>query len=142
VLQTRGLGVCPVSPMSAGEADYILIVDDDEAICSLIELALGDDGCEVVSSTDPVAALRLVVERPPGLILLDLRMPTMDGASFVCAYRALPNSTAPIVVFSALPNAEEHAARLGAVGSIAKPFNLDDLLAVVSQALTRLARGF
>ena len=141
VLQTQGPGVCPVSPLSAGEADYILIIDDDEAICNLIELALGDEGYEVACCTDPVAALGLVAERPPGLILLDLRMPTMDGASFVRAYRALPNSAAPIVVFSALPNAEQYAARFGAVGSIAKPFNLDDLLAVVSQALSLFARG-
>ena len=65
----------------------------------------------------------------------------MDGAGFVRAYRVLPKSAAPILVVSVLPNAEEYAARFGAVGSIAKPFNLDDLLAVVNQALPLFARG-
>jgi DNA-binding response OmpR family regulator len=123
-----------VSTLSACQADYVLVIDD-EAICGVMELALDAEGYEVACLTDPVAALGLIVERPPRLILLDLRMPTRDGESFVRAYRALPSAAAPIVVFSALPNAEDYAARIGAAGSIAKPFNLDDLLAAVSRAL-------
>jgi CheY-like chemotaxis protein len=62
-------------------------------------------------------------------------MPTMDGESFVNAYRAAPNATAPIVIFSARPNVQEHAARLGAVGWITKPFDLDDLISAVNREL-------
>ena len=116
-------------------SDYVLVVDDDEAICDLIGLVLGDEGYEVASCTDPIDALRLVAQRPSGLILLDLRMPAMDGETFVRAYRAMPNATAPIVIFSAMPNVEAHAARLGAVGSITKPFDLDDLISTVNRAL-------
>lgn len=60
------------------KSDYVLVVDD-EALCALVELALGDEGYEVAGCTDPADALRLVAERRPGLILLDLRMPAMDG---------------------------------------------------------------
>ena len=52
-------------------SDYVLVVDDDEAICDLIELALGDEGYEVACCTNPADALRLVARRPSGLILLD-----------------------------------------------------------------------
>ena len=121
--------------MNAPRSDYVLVVDDDEAICDLIELVLNDEGYTVTCCTDPADALRCVAQRPFGLILLDLRMPAMDGESFVRAYRAMPNATAPIVVFSAMPNVEEHATRLGAGGWITKPFDLDDLISSVNRAL-------
>jgi CheY-like chemotaxis protein len=107
--------------VNAPESGYVL-VDDDEAICDLIGLALGDEGYEVAGCTNPVDALRLLAQRPPGLILLDMRMPAMDGETFVRAYRAMPN-------------VEEHAARLGTVGSVTKPFNLDNLISTVNRAL-------
>ncbi len=125
--------------MNAPTSDYVLVVDDDQAICDLIELALGDEGYEVACCTNPANALRLVVHQPPAFILLDLRMPAMNGESFVRAYRALPNATAPLVVFSAMPNVEQHAARLGAVGWITKPFDLDDLISTVDHAWPRRA---
>jgi CheY-like chemotaxis protein len=121
--------------LRASRSDSVLVVDDDEVICDLIELALGDEGFEVACCTDPADALGLLAERPSGLILLDLRMPAMDGETFVRTFRAMPNAIAPIVIFSALPNVEEHAARLGAIGSITKPFELDDLISTVNQAL-------
>jgi CheY-like chemotaxis protein len=127
--------------LRAPKSDYVLVVDDDEAICDLIELALGDDGYEVACRTDPADALSLLAQRPSGLILLDLRMPAMDGETFVRAYRATPNATAPIVIFSVLPNVEEHAARLGAVGWITKPFALDDLISTGNQAVLLRARA-
>jgi CheY-like chemotaxis protein len=120
--------------LNAPRSDYVLVVDD-EAICDVIELALGDEGYEVACCTDPAGGRRLLMQQPSGLILLDLRMPAMDGETFVRALRAMPNATAPIVVFSALPNVEEHAARLGAVAWITKPFDLDDLISTVNRAL-------
>jgi DNA-binding response OmpR family regulator len=62
-------------------------------------------------------------------------MPTMAGESVVRAYRAMPNAGTPIVVLTALSTAEEHAARIGAIRSIVKPFDLDDLLAAVNDAM-------
>jgi CheY-like chemotaxis protein len=125
--------------VSAPTSDSILVIDDDEAICDLIGLILGDEGYEVAGCTDPVDGLRLLARRPSGLILLDVRMPAMDGETFVRAYRAMPNATTPIVVFSAVPNVAEHADRLGAVGWISKPFDLDDLISTVNRTLPRRA---
>jgi CheY-like chemotaxis protein len=121
--------------LRAPKRDYVLVIDDDDAICDLVALALGDEGHEVASCTDPADALTLIAERPPGLILLDLGMPAMDGETFARTFRAMPNATAPIVVFSTLPNIEEHAAHLGAVGWVTKPFDLDDLISTVNRAL-------
>jgi DNA-binding NarL/FixJ family response regulator len=85
---------------------------------------------------DASGALEQARNLKPDVILLDLRMPAMDGEAFARAYRRLPNATAPIILTSALPGAEAHAARIGATGCLAKPFDLDDLLAAVHSAVS------
>jgi CheY-like chemotaxis protein len=117
-------------------ADPILVVDDDEAILRTVEATLADEGYTVLAASDGAAALDLVRQRSPSLILLDMKMPVMDGWGFARAYRAQPRPHAPIVVLTAAVNAGQRAAEIGARGYLAKPFNLDDLLAMVSQCLS------
>jgi CheY-like chemotaxis protein len=118
-------------------ADPILVVDNDDAILSTVEAALADEGYTVLAAPDGVVALDLVRQRPPGLILLDMKMPIMDGWGFARAYRAQPGPHAPIVVLTAAVDAGRPAAEIGAEGYLAKPFNLDDLLAVINRYLPR-----
>lgn len=118
-------------------ADPILVVDDDDAILSTVQAALDDEGYTVLAASDGLVALDLVRQRPPSLILLDMKMPVMDGWGFARAYRAQPGLHAPIVVFSAAVDAGRRAAEIGAQGYLAKPFNLDDLLAVISRCVAR-----
>jgi CheY-like chemotaxis protein len=90
--------------LSAPKSDDVLVVENDAAMCDLMELALEDEGHEVVCSTDPVDGLRLLVQQPSGLILLDVRMPVMDGEAFVRARRAVPCAAPPIATVNrALP---------------------------------------
>jgi two-component system chemotaxis response regulator CheY len=70
----------------------------------------------------------------PGLIVLDMRMPVMNGWEFARRYRARPGPHAPIICVTAAPDAAAVAARgaqIGAVASLSKPFDLEELLAVV-----------
>jgi CheY-like chemotaxis protein len=67
------------------------------------------------------------------LILLDMRMPVMDGWTFASAYRAAMGPHVPIVVLSAARDAAERAAQIHAEGFLGKPFDLDDLLSMVAQ---------
>jgi two-component system chemotaxis response regulator CheY len=60
----------------------------------------------------------------------------MDGWGFARAYRAQPGPHASIVVFTAAVNASQRAAEIGAQGYLAKPFNVDDLLDLVSEYLS------
>jgi CheY-like chemotaxis protein len=110
----------------------VLVVDDDAALRWLVAAALGEEGYEVLGVADGPAALALLAAPPPGLalILLDLRLPGMDGAAVVAAYRRLPPPHLPVLLLSAALDA---AAVLpdGAVGLLAKPFDLDDLLVAV-----------
>lgn len=77
----------------------------------------------------------------PALILLDLRMPIMDGWSFVQQYRRLAVVPAAIVLMSAAPDLPAIAAQLGADGHLHKPFDLSALPHLVAQQLGRRASG-
>jgi CheY-like chemotaxis protein len=115
------------------EPGPILLVDDDATSRSLVTEALGDEGYQVVTAADGAAALEIVASRRPCVILLDMRMPGMDGWAFAGAYRRRPGPHAPIVVCSAAADARQRAAEIEAAGHLAKPFGLDALLAVAQR---------
>jgi len=79
-----------------------------------------------------------VLRAPPCLILLDLRLPAMDGSAVVVAQRQLPGPAAAIVVLSAEPDGQWEARELGAAGYLRKPFDLDDLLITVARQVAAL----
>src|SRR5215831_1101628 len=84
-----------------GNRAPILVVDDDPAIRAFVQLALEDTGYEVIVATDGLDALEAIREREPGLILLDMRMPRMNGWEFAAAYRREWSPRAPIVIMTA-----------------------------------------
>jgi CheY-like chemotaxis protein len=115
----------------------ILVVEDDEAIRGLVTEVLRDDGYDVSEAANGAEALALVVGHRPDLIVLDLMMPVMDGWAFVEACR---NSSCcrevPIVVTSAshdLPRTAERLRSYGVRTCLAKPFDVDGLLALVER---------
>ena len=112
-------------------ADRILVVDDDESIRQIVRLCLSDEGYEVFEAANGVDALEMLPDCQPDLILLDLRMPVMDGWEFARRYRHGPGPHVPIVAFVAALNAQLECADLEATSILAKPFDLDDLLAIV-----------
>jgi CheY-like chemotaxis protein len=120
-----------------GGSARILVVDDDTVICGLIADVLGAEGYEVATACDGAAALRILEEMqgrrrpPPDLILLDMRMPVMDGRAFLAAYRRSPPPHARVVLSTAAADAAASAAEVAADGVLAKPFDLDQLIAVV-----------
>jgi two-component system chemotaxis response regulator CheY len=111
----------------------ILIVDDDESIRDMIEIVLSAEGYAVRTAPHGQAALELVEEAPPTLILLDMRMPVLDGWGFARVYRQRPGPHAPIVVLTAARDAAARAAEIQADGYLGKPFNLGELLDLVNQ---------
>ncbi len=116
-------------------AERILIVDDDESIRQIVRICLSDEGYEVFEAQNGQVALKMVTAIAPRLILLDLRMPVMDGWEFAKRYESMPAPRAPVVAFVAALNAEQDCAELDAAGILAKPFDLDDLLRAVRKLL-------
>ena len=74
----------------------------------------------------------------PGLIILDLMMPVMDGFEFVTELRKNPTrSTIPIIVMTGYSNPDERAAPLSVTATVPKPVDINDLLIVVRRALSQ-----
>ena len=111
----------------------ILVVDDDTSIRSFVEMALDGEGYAVATATNGAQALAVTGQLQPDLILLDMRMPIMDGWTFARAYRDKPGPHAPIVVITAATDAGERAREIQADGYLGKPFDLDELLGLVSR---------
>ncbi len=123
-------------PLPMGALHPVLVVDDEGPVRGFLVLALALEGYAVVEAPDGAAALARVHEAAPCLILLDMRMPVMDGWEFARRYRALPGPHAPIVCLTAAATEADAAARgaqIGAAACLSKPFDLDELLAVVGR---------
>jgi CheY-like chemotaxis protein len=113
----------------------VLIVDDDDAIRTAVAWALADDGYDVLQAEHGQAALDQLAANRPDLILLDMRMPAMDGVEFVRRYRYLPGPHTQIVVMTASHEEQDHIQLVQAHGRLEKPFGIDALLAVVHRYL-------
>jgi two-component system, OmpR family, response regulator len=113
----------------------ILVVDDDQSIREMITLALEDDGHEVISAPEGESALAMIPEIKPDIILLDNRMPVMDGHEFAERYLSMENRTAALIILTAVDDPAETAARIGADDYLPKPFDLSDLTSVVNRHL-------
>jgi two-component system, chemotaxis family, chemotaxis protein CheY len=110
----------------------VLVVDDDpdilEAVCDILE----GEGYRVARARHGREALARIDEERPLVILLDLMMPVMDGLAFAQALHGRDSAASiPIVVISADGDPQK-AAALGARGFLAKPFDIDALLAEVA----------
>ena len=115
----------------------VLVVEDETEIRDFVAMVLGSEGYRVTTAPNGAAALDQVGREPFDLILLDMRMPVMDGWGFARAYRAGIGPHAPIVVLTAARDAAERAAQIRAEGFLGKPFDLDDLLTLVAQHTRR-----
>jgi CheY-like chemotaxis protein len=111
----------------------ILVVDDDDMIRAFLESALSERGYEVVEAPDGAVALRLLAAHEPDLILLDMRMPVMDGWQFAAAYGQRPAPRAPIIVLTAATDAAAFAGQINADAFLSKPFQLGQLYACVAK---------
>ena len=112
----------------------ILVVDDDPSILHLVAEILADEGYPVTTAENGAAALDCMSQAHPELVLLDMRMPVMDGWGFA---RALDERgiRLPVVVMTAARDARQWSREIGASGWVAKPFDIDDLLQVIEDTL-------
>jgi chemosensory pili system protein ChpA (sensor histidine kinase/response regulator) len=111
------------------------VVEDDEDIRESLELILARHGYAVLGARDGVDALQQIrTHGRPGLILLDLRMPRMNGEELAAVLREdAALAPTPIVVLSGDANAREVERAIGARGLLAKPVDLHALLAMVGR---------
>lgn len=115
----------------------ILVVDDNQDLLSLVALVLNGEGYQVETATDGRKGLEVVSRARPDLILLDIKMPVMDGPEFAREFREKYDLETPIVLMTAAADAKKYAGEMGAVGWIGKPFDLDALLSVVARNVNK-----
>jgi two-component system, chemotaxis family, chemotaxis protein CheY len=112
----------------------ILVVDDDNAIREFVEMALHDEGYEVAVAEHGLDALDRLHGKAVDLILLDMRMPVMDGWAFLNVYHDLPSPHVPVIAVSA--NARSLAATTeDVVAFLAKPYDLEELIDLIERYL-------
>jgi CheY-like chemotaxis protein len=114
----------------------ILVIDDDPAILATVAEILHDEGYHVRMAGNGMEGLVALEQQLPALILLDMRMPVLDGWGFVRALRER-GVRVPFVVLTAAQDARRWAQEVGATGFLPKPFDLLELVAVVEQFVSR-----
>ena len=114
----------------------ILVADDDSALRESLAEALADLGHNPVEAADGLAALARIAQGGIDAVLLDLRMPGLDGMRVLEKIRALPNPP-PVAILTAVPSAANtiEAMRLGAVDHLAKPIGRADLADLIARML-------
>jgi len=114
----------------------ILTVDDSTSVRQMVCFILRKAGNEVVEAVDGKDALAKIGAEKFDMIITDLNMPNLDGIQLIAAVRKLPGcSFVPILMLTTESQAEKKDAgrKVGATGWIVKPFNADQLIAVVQK---------
>jgi CheY-like chemotaxis protein len=113
----------------------VLVVDDDDDLRDVVASFMDLIDVDTAQAENGRTALEVTRERHPDVILLDMKMPVMDGWAFCRALDASGLRRPPIVVMTAAPDPSVRAAEVGAQAWIGKPFECDELLAVVRRFL-------
>jgi urea transport system substrate-binding protein len=117
----------------------ILVVEDDAdlrlALMTSIEMA----GYLADGAENGVEALESVERTTPDLILLDMKMPVMNGWEFVAALRDRCGRQPPIVVLTAAHDTEQRALAVGAQGWVGKPCDLRELMSAIERIIGKPA---
>jgi DNA-binding NarL/FixJ family response regulator len=124
-------------------ARQLLVVDDDPGLLLAVSETLRAEGYEVVTARRGAEALVRVAEALPDLIISDIRMPGMDGYALVRNLRSAPRTRlVPIVFLTAKDETADRIAgfRTGVDAYLTKPFEPEELVAVVASILDRVRR--
>ena len=117
-------------------AKLILIVDDEESIRQTLNGILEDEGYKTIEAENGSAALDIIQEESPDLVLLDIWMPGIDGIQTLEMIRQrFPETTAVMMSGHGTIETAVRATRIGAFDFIEKPFSLDKLLITITNAL-------
>lgn len=114
----------------------ILVVDDEDALRTVLSAELGSEGYDVATAADGTEAVNLLQKNRFNLVLLDIRMPKMNGFEVLKVIKEKYAGTKVIMLtgFADLKNAIE-SKKLGAEDFVSKPYDLVDLLTTIDRVL-------
>jgi AmiR/NasT family two-component response regulator len=125
---------------TSGPSSKVLIAEDEAIIRLDLKEMLEEEGFDVVGeASDGEAAVRLARERGPDLVIMDIKMPGMDGLT--AAERIVSDGIAAVLILTAFSQRDlvHRAAEAGAIGYLVKPFQKSDLVPAIEIALARHA---
>ncbi len=119
----------------------VLIVDDEADLAWILAEELRADGHQVRTACDGEEGLRLLRERMPDAVLVDVEMPRLDGPAMVYQMfvRNCGMENVPIIVSSGIRDVTSVAKRIGTPYFVSKPFDTEQLLAMVRRAVAERA---
>ena len=123
---------------------YILVVEDEESLATLLQYNLDKEGFRVAVATDGEEALLLIDEGPPDLVVLDWMLPKVSGVEVCRRLRARPETrNLPIIILTARGEESDRIRGLdtGADDYIVKPFSMSELAARIRAVLRRIRPG-
>ena len=123
-----------ISELSANPS-VVLVIEDEPDLRKVVCLVLEDEGFVVEAASDGLQGLEMAARLQPAVIVLDMGLPRLSGEEVAAELRTMFTEPPAIVVMSAAGTVAERAQRIGAVGYVAKPFDLDDLAAAVHRAI-------
>jgi len=115
----------------------ILVIDDEKSICETLEMYLTEEGYEVYTANTGTEGLNKAVQISPDLIILDIRLPDIDGFTVLEDLKAEHDNTAKVIMITAHHDMETtiRAMKEGAFDYIHKPINIDELDIAIQKAL-------
>ncbi len=119
----------------------VLVIEDDEDLSVMLRTLIAGDGHDVAVARDGQEGLDRVAEHMPDLILLDIKMPVMDGREFAARFRAQYGHAARVIVMTAADSAAKRAQEVGADGWLSKPFEPSQLRQVLATIRVPAARS-
>jgi response regulator NasT len=129
-----------VTAQPTGTARRVVIAEDEALIRLDLAEMLGEEGYDVVGQAgDGESAVALAEEHRPDLVVLDVKMPRLDGIA--AAQRIAEQRIAPVVILTAFSQRDlvERARDAGAMAYLVKPFNKDDLVPAIEMAVSRFS---
>ncbi|HJR44078.1 MAG TPA: response regulator [Actinomycetota bacterium] len=127
--------------MATAQPTKVLIAEDEAIIRLDLKEMLEEEGLAVVGeASDGEAALRLAAEKAPDLVIMDIKMPGMDGLA--AAEKLSETGATAILILTAFSQKDlvQRAAEAGAMGYLVKPFQKSDLMPAIEVALARHAQ--
>ena len=116
----------------------VLVVDDEKDLVEIVESHLDEAGYRIVTAEDGVEGLEVTKREKPGLIILDIKMPRMNGLEMLELLRRMPEfENTPVLMLTAQGRSRNifDAEGLRAVDFIIKPFTRDELIFAVKKVL-------
>ncbi len=118
----------PVTAQPQGEFPVVVLVDDDRASLDLMSAYLDDAAVQVIRATDGASALELIRKVLPAVVVLDIKLPGLDGWQVLAELKAADETAAIPVVIASVVDDRPQGTALGADAQLLKPVSRDDLI--------------